>query len=96
MHYRIKKIKREHSTIKDLIPLLTKITALQEVRSIIPGRIKPIVGNYPIPVLELKAMTLSGFKCSVKSSRAVQEIFVVTDEVEKVIGLLKKMKLLTS
>jgi hypothetical protein len=94
MIYRFGKIKREHSTIKDLIPLLTKVSRNPAITSIIPGRIKPIIGNYPQPILELKMKTQSGFKCSAKSSRSVQEVFIVTDSVDQVILELKKEKLL--
>jgi len=94
MKNRIKSVKREHSTIKDIVPLLEKITLLEQVKSIIPGRIKPIVGNYPKPILEYTTHTSSGFKCIAKSSRSVQEVFIVTDYTEEVMELLQTMKLL--
>lgn len=84
MHYRSKKIKREHSIINGLLPLLEKLAEDESIRSIIPGRIKPIVGNYPKVILEFKVNTDSGIKCIAKSGRSVQEVFIVTDEIEKV------------
>jgi hypothetical protein len=94
MHYRFGKVKREHSMIKDVLPLFIKISQLEQVSSIIPGRIKPIVGNYSSPVIELKVKTASGFKCIAKSGRSVQEVFIVTDVADEVIEILRKMKVL--
>lgn len=94
MHYRQGKVKREHSIIKDVLPLLMKVSAVKEISTIVPGRIKPIVGNYPEPVLEFKVKTDSGIKCIVKSSRSVQEVFIVTDDTEIVLSKLRVLKFL--
>jgi hypothetical protein len=96
MHYRQGKIKREHSIIKDVFELLQKVEKLEMITTIVPGRIKPIRGNYPTAILELKTKSSNGFKCIAKSSRSVQEVFIVTEEsnIEKVIAELKKMGLI--
>jgi hypothetical protein len=94
MRNRIKSVKREHSTIKDILPLLEKIASMPFIKSIIPGRIKPIVGNYPKPIVEFKTLTQAGFKCIAKSSRSVQEVFIVCDDVEESIRLLTEMDLI--
>lgn len=94
MKNRINAVKRQHSTIKDIIPLLEKITRTPEVKAIIPGRIKPVAGNYPKPQIEFKVRTASGFKCIAKSSRSVQEIFIITDETDTVIKFLQEQKLI--
>lgn len=89
MKLRKKGVKREHSTIKDIIPLLESITKRSEVSAIIPGRIKPIVGNYPSPRLEFKTRTPSGIKCIAKSSRSVQEVFIITTNPELTIEYIQ-------
>jgi hypothetical protein len=91
MKLRIKGVKREHSTIKGIVPLLEKITAREEVSAIIPGRIKPIVGNYPKPVIEFKMETPSGIKCSAKSERSVQELFIVTKDYKKTLEFISTL-----
>lgn len=91
MKLRKKGVKREHSTIKGIIPLLEKITATHEVTGIIPGRIKPIVGNYPKPILEFKTLTPTGIKCIAKSQRSVQEVFIITTDIEKTLAFIKEM-----
>lgn len=95
MHYRYGKIKREHSMIKDVLSIFIKVSELESVSTIIPGRIKPITGNYPKPVLELKTLTPSGFKCIAKSGRSVQEVFIVTEETDSVIETLTRQKILS-
>ena len=82
MHYRKNNVKREHSVIDNIIPLLEDITKLPFVKSIVPGRIKPISGNYPKARIEFKTITPSGVKCLAKSGRATQEIFIVTVDIE--------------
>ena len=88
MHYRINNVKREHSVIKGIIPLLENITKLEYVEAIVPGRIKPISGNYPIPKIEYKTKTTTGIKCLAKSERATQEIFIISNNVKLLIEYL--------
>ena len=89
MHYRKNNVKREHSTIKDIIPLLEEITDLPYVKSIVPGRIKPISGSYPKAVIEYKTKTATGIKCLAKSDRATQEIFIVTSNIDELIKFIQ-------
>lgn len=91
MHYRRNNVKREHSTISGIVPLLEKLTALPFVNAIIPGRIKPINGNYPYPVIQFTTMTDSGIKCLAKSGRATQEVFIISSDVTKIIEYLKEL-----
>jgi hypothetical protein len=87
--YRKNNVKREHSTIAGIIPLLEEMTKLPYVQSITPGRIKPIKGSYPKAVIEYKTITQSGAKCLAKSGRATQEIFVVCTDNEALEWFLK-------
>ncbi|MFW5719609.1 MAG: DUF2103 domain-containing protein [Candidatus Dojkabacteria bacterium] len=88
MKYRQSKIKREHSIIKGLFELLQNISHNADIKSIIPGRINPISGNYPEPVIEVKYVTDSGLKCIAKSGRSAQEVFIVTDFPDRIKAVL--------
>ena len=94
MKLRINRVKREHSTIKNIISILEKIAHFPGVKAVIPGRIKPIRGSYPNPIIEFKVLTYSGFKCIAKSDRAVQEVFVICDKAENVLEELKRIKII--
>lgn len=96
MKLRRNNVKREHSTIKDIIPILEKITKQPNVKGIIPGRIKPIRGSYPKARIEFKVFTDSGIKCLAKSDRAVQEVFIICTEIEKTLKLLIDLKLVVN
>lgn len=88
--YRENKIKQEHTIIEDLLPLLEEIAKIPYVKCIIPGRINRRKGSGIPAYLQLKYDTGSGIKLLGKNSSAVQEVFLVTDDVEKTVYLLKK------
>ncbi|HHU92400.1 MAG TPA: metal-binding protein [Halanaerobiaceae bacterium] len=88
--YRDNKIKQEHTIIEDLLPLLEEIAEIPSVKSIIPGRINRRKGSGIPPYLQLKYDTGSGIKLLAKNSSSVQEVFLVTDDVEKTIDYLKE------
>ena len=91
--HRIKKIKQEHTIIEGLLPLLKKVAKLSSVKSIIPGRINRRSGSGVPTHLQLKYNTSSGIKIQGKNSSSIQEVFVVTDNADKTIKLLKKKKI---
>jgi len=83
--HRVKKVKRVHQILKGFEEPLEEIASLEYVKAVIPGRIKrkkstgrpgrrEITFQYPTP---------SGAKLLAKGEGAVQEIFVVTSEPEK-------------
>jgi|SRR5690554_6788886 len=88
--YRDKKIKQEHTIIDNIFPLLEEIAEFPSIKSIIPGRINRRKGSGIPPYLQLKYDTGSGIKLLGKNSSSVQEVFVVTDDVDKTIELLKE------
>ncbi len=88
--YRDDKIKQEHTIIEDILPLLEEIAKIPTIKSIIPGRINRRKGSGIKPYLQLKYNTRSGIKLIGKNSASLQEVFVVTDETEKTLTLLKK------
>lgn len=91
--YRANKIKQEHTIIEDVLPLLQKLSQLSIVQSIIPGRINQRGGSGMPAHLKLKYDTPSGIKILAKNSASVQEVFVVTDDSEQAIQLMKQNKL---
>ncbi len=87
--YRSNKIKQEHTIIEDILPLLEELANLELIKSIIPGRINRRGGSGMPPHLKLKYPTPSGIKILAKNSSSVQEVFVVTDNSEKAMKLIK-------
>ncbi len=94
MKLRRNNVKREHSVIKGIIPVLEKMTEHPSVKAIVPGRIKPIKGSYPIPKIEFKVFTDSGIKCLAKSDGAVQEVFIICKDTENTLKELSKLNLI--
>ncbi len=73
------------------MPLLQKIQEIDEIDSIIPGRIRPIKGQNSTLLLKFTTFTDSGLKYLAKSERAVQEVFIVCEERERVRGIIDGM-----
>ena len=92
MKYRSDKIKKEHTIIEDILPLLEEVSASPLVKSVIPGRINQRSGSGMQPYLQLKYNTPSGIKLIGKNSASLQEVFVVTDHPEKTMKFLKQQK----
>lgn len=82
------KIKYKHSFIKGLQKFLEKIEHWEEIQSINPGIIEPTKthGNF---VFQIQYNTKIGIKALVKSDGAVQEVFIISNQIEE---LLKKLK----
>ncbi len=91
--YRVEKIKKEHTIIEGILPLLQDVARITYVKSIIPGRINRRSGSGMPPQLQLKYNTPSGIKILGKNSKSVQEVFVVTDNAERTITILKAKKM---
>lgn len=86
--YRQKKVKREHSIIEGLLPVLERIASLPGVQSVTPGRINPR-SRPGSPGVRFQYVTETGLKLLGRSNAAVQEVFVVTDEPERVLEQLR-------
>jgi hypothetical protein len=76
------KLKKEHAMIEGLRPVLERLEPLEEIHSIIPGRIKPAKGAKQQLKLEVKYSTATGLKVLAKTGVAVQEVFFVTNKPE--------------
>jgi hypothetical protein len=84
MRYRKKKIKRQHSMIKNLEEFLEeKISTLDFVDGVIPGEIKVGGATGENLIVKYKYSTVSGAKLIARSGSSIQEVFVVTRFPEK-------------
>jgi len=84
MKHRKNKIKRQHGIIKDLKKFLEQnVSSLDSVEGIIPGRIK--VGKTPGEnlIVTYQYSTVSGAKLIARSGTSVQEVFVITNDADK-------------
>lgn len=73
------KIKYEHGMIPGLRRLLESIEDWEEIKSIIPGRIRPVNKSHALR-LKVQYEIEDGLKCLVLSGPAVQEVFIVTSD----------------
>jgi hypothetical protein len=82
MKYRAKStsVKCQHGMIPGLRAALTELSGWEEVRSIIPGVIRPSKGPGQTVLLKVQYPTATGLKLLAKTGTAVQEVFVVTDQ----------------
>jgi Predicted metal-binding protein (DUF2103) len=73
------KLKIEHSIIDGLRPVLEKLLRDHlEIRSIIPGVIRPVRDAKGVPVIRVTVPTANGWKAIGLSAGARQELFIST------------------
>lgn len=85
------KLKIEHSIIDGLRPVLERLLKNSpEIRSVIPGVIRPVRDARGLPTIRITVPTTNGWKAIALSSGARQELFISTDlgkeEVEKLLA----------
>lgn len=85
------KLKIEHSIIDGLRPVLERLLkSSPEIRSVIPGVIRPVRDARGLPTIRITVPTTNGWKAIALSSGARQELFISTDlgkeEVEKLLA----------
>jgi hypothetical protein len=86
------KLKVEHSIIGGLRPVLERLLSeSREIRSVIPGVIRPVRDARGDPAIRVTVRTTNGWKAIALSAGARQELFISTalskEGLEKVIGL---------
>lgn len=84
--YRAGKIKREHSVIEKLWPVLERMAECDLVTSIIPGPISPL--NSRGFEITFQRFTDTGLRLLAKNGSAVQEVYVVTAEKDAALARL--------
>lgn len=73
------KLKIEHSIIDGLRPVLERLLKKDvEIRSIIPGVIRPVRDAKGLPSIRITVPTLNGWKAIALSAGARQELFIST------------------
>lgn len=73
------KLKIEHSIIDGLRPILTKLlSGCPEIRSVIPGVIRPVRDAKGLPTIRITVPTTNGWKGIALSAGARQELFIST------------------
>lgn len=74
------KLKIEHSIIDGLRPVLERLLKNSpEIRSVIPGVIRPVRDAKGLPTIRITVPTTNGWKAIALSSGARQELFISTD-----------------
>jgi hypothetical protein len=89
--YRAGKIKREHSVIEHLWPVLERIAASDLVTSIIPGPISPL--NARGFAVTFQRFTETGLRLLAKNGSAIQEVYVVAPDKEAALHWLASEKI---
>jgi hypothetical protein len=72
------KLKIEHSILDDLRPVLLRLAAREEIRSIIPGVIRPVRDAKGAVRIRITVPTQNGWKAIALCNGARQELFVST------------------
>lgn len=79
-----KGVKRQHSIIDGILPILEDIAKIDGIKKVIPARISYSTGrSIEQPSIKFQIETVSGFKLLARSKGAIQEIFVVVDKSKK-------------
>ena len=74
------KLKIEHSIIDGLRPVLESfLRENAEIRSVIPGVIRPVRNAKGLPSIRLTVATTNGWKAIALSAGARQELFISTE-----------------
>jgi hypothetical protein len=84
------KLKIEHSIIEGLRPVLERLLAHDEIRSIIPGVIRPVRDARGAVKVRVTVPVQNGWKAIALAAGARQELFISTalpqDELERLIA----------
>ena len=74
------KLKIEHSIIDGLRPVLVRLLRDNpEIRSVIPGVIRPVRDAKGLPTIRITVATSNGWKVIALSAGARQELFISTE-----------------
>jgi hypothetical protein len=72
------KLKIEHAILDDLRPVLERLVARDDIRSIIPGVIRPVRDAKGTVKVRITVPTTNGWKAIGLSNGARQELFIST------------------
>jgi hypothetical protein len=77
------KLKIEHSILDNLRPVLDRLVKLDEIRSIIPGVIRPVRDAKGPVKIRITVPTQNGWKAIGLANGARQELFISTEMTEE-------------
>jgi hypothetical protein len=84
------KLKIEHSILDDLRPVLDRLVERDEIRSIIPGVIRPVRDAKGAVKIRVTVPTQNGWKAIALANGARQELFISTALAEDLLtGLIR-------
>ncbi len=85
------KLKIEHSILESLRPVLDRLVKLDEIRSIIPGVIRPVRDARGTVRIRITVPTQNGWKAIGLANGARQELFISTEmSEEQLAGVIAK------
>ena len=85
------KLKIEHSILDNLRPVLDKLVLRDDIRSVIPGVIRPVRDAKGAEVrIRVTVPTQNGFKAIALCDGARQELFISTDLTEPTLSVALK------
>lgn len=74
------KLKIEHSILDNLRPVLERLVARADIRSVIPGVIRPVRdAKGTVVIIRITVPTQNGWKAIALANGARQELFISTD-----------------
>jgi hypothetical protein len=77
------KLKIEHSILESLRPVLDRLVTLDDIRSIIPGVIRPVRDAKGTVKIRITVPTQNGWKAIGLANGARQELFISTGMTEE-------------
>src|SRR5580692_10502275 len=77
------KLKIEHAILDDLRPVLDRLVARDDIRSIIPGLIRPVRDAKGPVKIRITVPTQNGWKAIALANGARQELFISTEMSEE-------------
>lgn len=80
------KLKIEHSILESLRPVLDRLVARDDIRSIIPGVIRPVRDAKGTVKIRITVPTQNGWKAIGLSNGARQELFISTEMTDEQLG----------
>jgi hypothetical protein len=80
------KLKIEHSILENLRPVLDRLVTRDDIRSIIPGVIRPVRDAKGTVKVHITVPTQNGWKAIGLSNGARQELFISTEMTEEQLG----------
>src|SRR5580692_8253176 len=82
------KLKIEHSILESLRPVLDRLVLCDEIRSVIPGVIRPVRDAKGVVKIRITVPTQNGWKAIALANGARQELFISTRANEKELAAL--------